>query len=361
MTIIVLTALLASGQAQDPDGAEALRECRTRMSQLIRAMYNWSITKSEVEGQFPKAEGPKFWEPLVEDHEIEDAGMLRCPATGRRYGGPRSDANALHHSHALAVCEHGTGVVIMRKNGSTRITERGSEEHLKALETTLASLAWPAAGTRLKLAPRQPDGRPMEVLLKGPPAPSAALVCVVEISGGDLERPLRETLELSEAGVRILERSLGEERVRVTVDEAALERALGEIRSDDFAVRERATEALGRAYGGARERIEQALRSDEPELQVRLRAIRAAAAAGAPPKVLYPLGDGAAWENGFGEKFEVLGSEKVGGRDGRRIRVRAASGESEIVWSDELHVPLAVRRLKDGKEVAAWALESEPK
>lgn len=70
--------------------------CGSNLSQLAKAMYNYSITKVEPEGSWPPdigVSGGRVWRLLYETGEVDDPAFLMCPleTQGRVYRGPRAD------------------------------------------------------------------------------------------------------------------------------------------------------------------------------------------------------------------------------------------------------------------------------
>lgn len=74
------------------------RACTSNMSQLTKAAYNYSISRSNPEGSFPTGvTGGRVWRLMVETGEVADPAMIVCPAEehGRVYRGPRADWTVL--------------------------------------------------------------------------------------------------------------------------------------------------------------------------------------------------------------------------------------------------------------------------
>jgi hypothetical protein len=86
------------------------RTCDTNLSQLTKAMYHYSITKSPIEGQFPSHRtGGAFWLVLYETGELDDPSLFTCPVLGTTpadgkhtdYRGPKGDPNTALAGRAL--------------------------------------------------------------------------------------------------------------------------------------------------------------------------------------------------------------------------------------------------------------------
>lgn len=86
--------------------------CANNLSQLTKAMYNYSISKSPVEGAFPQnptsARGGDWWLILQQTGEVEEARIFTCAVSGVRpaagktsYRGPRVNPNAIASTDAL--------------------------------------------------------------------------------------------------------------------------------------------------------------------------------------------------------------------------------------------------------------------
>jgi prepilin-type N-terminal cleavage/methylation domain-containing protein len=76
--------------------------CGSNLSQLIKSMYNYTITKAPIEGEFPAHQmGGAFWLVLYETMEVDDPKAFVCPhdaatpTDGKHtsYRGPRVDPN----------------------------------------------------------------------------------------------------------------------------------------------------------------------------------------------------------------------------------------------------------------------------
>jgi hypothetical protein len=89
-----------------------LMQCQNNLSQLTKAMYNYSITHSPKEGEFPKGpdyKGGEFWLLLWKTKVVEDPRLFDCTVapTGRMppeataYQGPSSDPNAYASRDAI--------------------------------------------------------------------------------------------------------------------------------------------------------------------------------------------------------------------------------------------------------------------
>jgi hypothetical protein len=87
-------------------------QCENNLSQLTKAMYNYTIIHSPKEGEFPKGpefQGGKFWLVLYETEEVYDPRLFDCTVapTGRTpprataYQGPSSDPNAYASRDAI--------------------------------------------------------------------------------------------------------------------------------------------------------------------------------------------------------------------------------------------------------------------
>jgi prepilin-type N-terminal cleavage/methylation domain-containing protein len=89
-----------------------ITQCENNLSQLVKAMYNYTITKTPVEGSFPSGssyEGMLFWLILFTTKEIEEKRVFDCtvaptgelPPTKCYYKGPNTNANALKSNAAI--------------------------------------------------------------------------------------------------------------------------------------------------------------------------------------------------------------------------------------------------------------------
>jgi hypothetical protein len=91
-------------------GCSRVTQCENNLSQLVKAMYNYTITKSPVEGEFPRdLRGEEFWLVLYKTKEVEDPKVFDCPVrpTGQvapsasAYQGPSGDPNTYRASDAI--------------------------------------------------------------------------------------------------------------------------------------------------------------------------------------------------------------------------------------------------------------------
>lgn len=313
---------------QDIDSKGSLRECARNQSMLVKAMYNYSITQVEPEGSFPLATGPDFWGLLKE--EVEGYAVLQCPVTGRRYAGPRSNANLFGAGEPIGLCEHGTKVVWVAKSGDVHTTDRDSKGHLRALETTSFGYGWRGAGTTWTLKPLRDGGKPMRIEVKKMVEIGRTPGVIVEISGGPLDQPITEELYHTDRGIL--------RYVAAKIPPADLEARLKQIASDDAGEREAATEELAKLYPTCRDSIDAALTGDDPELKARLGVIRSRSVEHAAVYVAYPL---------QGDAVEI----RAGDRAHRGVRMRM--DDTEFVWSDEHNMFIGFKR-GDGE----WVLES---
>lgn len=324
--------------------------CSANLRQLIMTAYNHSITKVEPEGSFVDLRGHAFWERIATDEEM-DAAILRCPDTGRRYRGPAQNPNLMASGEAIGACVHEDVVVWVAKSGDVHRTPVDSPTVRKVLESTVTAAGWSGAGARLTYRP-EGDGKPMTLEIKAVDGNRAT----VEWSGEGIPTT-REVLLSRPDGVRVISREIDGKAIALAVDEEKLRAALRAIRSDDAGARDVAVGDLAALYPAARETIERELGGDDPELGVRLMAIRDAASAHYPVLVAYPLKPGSTWSNAYGSSFEVVGREEIETGEGRepawRIRVTQGEDVREMWWSDDLNAFLAVRGAGGG-----WVLES---
>lgn len=366
MSIIAVIALWsATPIIQDEDSRKNLVRCSNQMNQLIKAMYNYAISKSELAGSFPLKKGPAFWAILVESGEIDDEQMLRCPVTKRKYTGPRSNSNVYRARDPMSMCEHRDKVVWVAKSGDVHITDRGSDMHKLAMEKTVGFFAWSKRGTTWTYKPTHEDGKPIRIEMKETLVLENVKGALMETSGGDLKEPIQEKLYLIKSGVHMFGRKVGTRSISMKLsedDSKKIEAWLLEVGSEEFSVREKATAELAKRYAFARKQIDQALSKADPEVRARLKTIRRTSVHHAPAKILYPLKERATWKNALGETYEVIESEDVktplGTFRGWKIRITSKAGASEIVWSDEMHAPVAIYRLKDGKRASGWVLDT---
>lgn len=100
-------------------GNSPITNCGSNLSQLVKAMYNYSITKSPIEGDFPSGApymGGAFWTTLYSTKEIDDPKILICPVmattpangTNTDFRGPRTDPNALSKDGILGCDKPGS-------------------------------------------------------------------------------------------------------------------------------------------------------------------------------------------------------------------------------------------------------------
>ena len=367
--VIINAVLVFAGclTSQDNDNQDGREECAKRMSNLMKAMINYSVTKmpEDREGEFPSETGPALWAVLLKDGDIKDKKLLRCPISGRTYAGPKSDSNKYGCEDAISLCEHGKTVFMMLKSGDIYAHDRESKMHKKALEATVGWPEWVGAGTTWTFAPDHKNGKPLKITLLKALKLGDIRGAVMEMSGGELTTPTRERLYLDETGVHLFGRWIGDKSVAPSLTEAELKRVdrwIKEVGSDSFALREKAATELAKHYPIAREKIDQALGKGDLESQTRLGTIRLNSVVHAPPKILYPLKKGVTWNNGYGERYEVIDSTKVktpfGMLQGWIIRMHAEARDLEIIWSDEFHVQLSMHDLKNGKREKGWVLNA---
>ena len=365
MSIIAVIALWsATPIIQDEDSRRNLRRCSNQMSQLIKAMYNYSIVHSESEGSFPLKKGPAFWAVMVDIGEIKEE-MLRCPVTKRKYTGPRSNSNRYRSNDPMGMCEHNDKVVIVVKSGNVYNTDRGSDFHKRAMEKTVGFFGWSRRGTAWTYKPTHADGKPIRIEIKETLVLENVKGALMETSGGDLKEPIQEKLYVIKSGVHMFGRKIGMRSISMVLsedDSKKIDGWLREVGSEEFSVREKATAELAKRYAFARKQIDQALSKADPEVRARLKTIRRTSVQHAPAKILYPLKERATWKNALGETYEVIESEDVktplGTIRGWNIRVTSKAGASEIVWSAEMHAPVAIYRLQDGKRASGWVLDT---
>jgi len=96
-----------------------ITQCENNLSQLVKAMYNYTITKVPVEGSFPSGSsylGEKFWLILYTTKEVDDPKLFDCtvaptgqqPPSSCLYQGPNSNANAFKASDAIGADDRTT-------------------------------------------------------------------------------------------------------------------------------------------------------------------------------------------------------------------------------------------------------------
>jgi type II secretory pathway pseudopilin PulG len=107
--LAVLVAALISS-IQRPIRGSRITMCEDHLSQLVKAMYNYAVTKMPVEGQFPPdLRGEDFWLILYKTKEVEDPKVFDCPVrpTGQvaplasAYQGPSGDPNTYRSNDAI--------------------------------------------------------------------------------------------------------------------------------------------------------------------------------------------------------------------------------------------------------------------
>ena len=108
----ILMALLLPAIASAIKNAK-ITSCSSNMSQLTKAMYNYSITKMENEGSFPQDLGGNFWEVLYTMNEVEEPKALWCPVAGSNlvagdtdFMGPDTNVNLLGGHEAIGADDH---------------------------------------------------------------------------------------------------------------------------------------------------------------------------------------------------------------------------------------------------------------
>lgn len=110
----ILMALLLPAIAAAIKNAK-ITSCGSNLSQVTKAMYNYSITKMESEGSFPANLGGSFWKLLYTFDEVADYKAIRCSmGTGTTtvgdtdFMGPNSNANILKGSDPIGAEDHQT-------------------------------------------------------------------------------------------------------------------------------------------------------------------------------------------------------------------------------------------------------------
>lgn len=115
--------------------ASAVRErCMSNLSLLVKASWNWMITRSPDGSSFSRNTGAAFWQTLADDGEIDEVPV--CSLTGEKPRGPASDANLLADDAPLAVCDHGETAIVVRKSGDVFEVRRGTDEYDAAIAGT---------------------------------------------------------------------------------------------------------------------------------------------------------------------------------------------------------------------------------
>lgn len=349
---VALVAAIAIPGVMRANEAVAGTNCGSNLSHMIKATYNWSIIKGDPEGSFPKELGHAFWARIAKDDEFP-AESLKCPVTGRRYRGPASDATLMHHTDAIGACIHDDEVVWVKKTGDVHRAPRQTERAIKALSTTTLFSGWGEAGAEWRYRPEHAGGKPVTLKSAGNDT--------FEFSGEGLPKDVPTTIAVRASGARILKRGTGDTVPPLSAaDEAEVKRLLKLLQSDDAGARDEATQGLSERYPIGRKLIEESLKSQaDPETKLRLEKIRAAAAEHMPALVPYPVTAGATWKNAYGDACEAVEEGTIetgiGPERGWKIRVTAPSGAYELWWSEELGIPLAIRR-----EGAGWILEKAP-
>lgn len=95
--IVVILSLLAAMIVPAVNQAilnARITDCGSNMSQLVKATYNYSITKCEPEGSWPQGVyGGRLWRVMHENGELPDLSVAMCPleSKGRLFRGPRPD------------------------------------------------------------------------------------------------------------------------------------------------------------------------------------------------------------------------------------------------------------------------------
>lgn len=103
----ILMALLLPAIAAAIKNAK-ITSCSSNLSQLCKAMYNYSITKVEPEGSFPADTGKNFWLKLYTTQEVTDSKAFWCSlglgtkvAGETDFRGPSSNSNGYGASDAI--------------------------------------------------------------------------------------------------------------------------------------------------------------------------------------------------------------------------------------------------------------------
>jgi hypothetical protein len=86
-------------------GGDRVTNCGANLSQLVKAMYNYSISKTKTEGAFPDAPlGSDWWLLLHTTGEVDDPKVFLCPVLAEGmsgesdYRGPPVNPNLLGSS-----------------------------------------------------------------------------------------------------------------------------------------------------------------------------------------------------------------------------------------------------------------------
>jgi hypothetical protein len=104
IVVLVVLVLLFLPPLAAPIKGGQVANCGSNLSQMCKSMYNYSITKSPLEGAFPDHRfGSRFWMVLYETGEVDDPKVFICPVMagtvpdGKNcdYRGPKSDPNPL--------------------------------------------------------------------------------------------------------------------------------------------------------------------------------------------------------------------------------------------------------------------------
>lgn len=356
-SVWVAAAMVVPAITKATDKAKAVR-CSAQLSQLIKGVYNHSVTKTPVEGSFLTGfRGHAFWKKISDDGEF-DAKYLVCPETGRRYRGPAvDDTNVIEGKAAMGMCIHDGFANVVWKWGTVQRFDAGTPEYDRALRETCVFGGWEKPGAKWTYKPEDGKSGDMTIELKEVRDGASTF----ERTGAGQKEPVRETVVARPGGLRILNRQNGGRDVELSLSADERKNAdawLRDIASDDAERRDAATEGLTRLYARAMPLIEDSIgKSPDPEVQARLKVIRVAAVDHAPLAIAYPLKVGAKWDNAYGESFEVIDQATfatgLGDEPGWRIRVKSGATAFELVWSEDLNIPLAIRP-DSGK---GWVLE----
>ena len=156
LVVVVIVALLIAVvlpiMSRSINGAGSkITSCGSNLSQMTKAMYNYSISKTPVEGEFPREPvGSKWWLILYETEEVEDHKVFWCPFAHNKlragqtdYRGPASDPNLLSQGTAIGCCRPGNHgdeedapQIWVDKSGSVRKVPANDPQWQKVLQQT---------------------------------------------------------------------------------------------------------------------------------------------------------------------------------------------------------------------------------
>lgn len=151
LVVVVLIAVLLPAMSATIKGG-ILTNCSNNLNQLMKAMYNYSISKSPTEGAFPTEPlGSEWWLILREHGEVDDWKLFACPVRAAskpgeiQYRGPSADPNPKPWRYVVG-CDRpdnhldsseSTDILnIVLKSGDVHKVHIDSEEWRKAMQDT---------------------------------------------------------------------------------------------------------------------------------------------------------------------------------------------------------------------------------